>query len=1058
MSATDDDVDTALAVTALLVVQHADHPHLTDTLQALAASTRAPDRLVIVDATPGRDIPERLADHEELGAAYPTMSVVTVPSGTPFAEIVDTAVTALPDPGEDVVVALRSRRRARKRPVRPRDRDEWLWLLHEDTAPAPDALERLLAVASRSDRIGIAGCKVLDSDDPRRLVNVGLDLTRTGRHVGSRMQGEPDQGQHDDRRDVLGVSSAGMLVRRDVYLVLGGFDPAFDGDGDGLDLAWRTHLIGRQVVVVPAARVRQDLGGKDSDVDRPAPRSPRTLRRHRQVALARCSLLTLPVMALWILLSCTALGVVMLLLKRPRRSLAEFAQATAPFGIARILGARWRFVGRATTRRRNLRGVFVPWTGAVGHALDSIGDAVAIEPTRRDIATPGSTETGPVPDEAEAMPASTRAGGVLRNPGVPLVLVLLVVAGFCWRDLITGGAVRGTGNGLAGGALQPFATDAAGVWRMWRDSWTGSGLGEAATPTPYLVVLAPLAWLVQQLPGVHGSASAAAVVAWLLVLAMPLSGLVAYRAGRVATHARWPRAAAALAWATLPTLTTAVAAGRIGAVVGHIVFPFALAGAFEIGRRRASTPVTCGTVLAAALVGAFAPPLLIVVSLVALPSVLLGPGWARLRGAVVAVVPWLLLGWWTRALFSDWRAVLAGPGGLDVPRDLPAWQLALLHPGGPGSYAVLASLPVLVLGVAGLLRTGFGKASSGLALVGLLGLGAGLAAGHLDLVQWADGPRTPWAGFGLDVLAAALLGAALLGVRGVLAERRGPAPAAIRRPLEILTALACVVFVAVAALVGWKAQPTPSLRAAPAGPPSVIAEQVGGPAAVRVLRLTVGDSGVLTYRLDGRETGAPAASLRQAPLSGGAPTAGVVAGLVQPGAGADAARGLRDLAVGFVVVDGPGDRAGVSDALQQVAGLTQLSAAAKQSIWRVDGAAPSSRLWLEQGGRAVGALPSTVAHARSITRVPAGPDGRSLVIAEGAGWQTHGRVTVDGTRIEPVVADGLLRYPMPAAGGRLVVDPGLAHDTVNLAQGALAAALIFLAVPFGNRRSRRSAA
>ena len=94
-----------------------------------------------------------------------------------------------------------------------------------------------------------------------------------------------------------------MLVRRDVDLALGGFDPAFDGDGDGLDFSWRAHLIGRQVVVVPAARTHQDLAGKDSDVDRPAPRSPRTLRRHRQVALARCSLGGLPFMAVWILLS-----------------------------------------------------------------------------------------------------------------------------------------------------------------------------------------------------------------------------------------------------------------------------------------------------------------------------------------------------------------------------------------------------------------------------------------------------------------------------------------------------------------------------------------------------------------------------------------------------------------------------------------------------------------------------------------------------------------------------------------------------------------------------------
>lgn len=1065
MLATDDDA-VALAVTALLVVQHGDHPRLPDTLQALVASSRRPDRLIVIDATPGRDLPGMLADHPVIGEADWALSVVTVPPGTSFAEIVDTAVTALPDPGEDAVVALRPRRRARKRPVRPRDRDEWLWLLHEDSAPDSAALAELATVVAASDRIGVAGCKVLDSDDPTRLVNVGIDLTRTGRHVGSRMQGEPDQGQHDDRRDVLGVSSAGMLIRRDVYLGLGGFDPAFDGDGDGLDVSWRAHLIGRQVVVVPAARVHQDLAGKDSDVDRPAPRSPRTVRRHRQVALARASLLGLPFMALWVFVSSAVLGLLMLLLKRPRRSLAEFAQATAPLGLVRVIGARWRFIGRASTRRRNLRSIFVPWRGALEHAVGTIGDAITLEPTRRDIPVTEPVETGPVSGDAESMPVGPAPGrgGVLRNPGLWVFLVLLVAAGVCWRDLITGGAVRGTGNGLSGGALQPFTTDASGVWRMWRDAWTGPGLGEAGSATPYLVLLAPLAWVAQQLPGVHGGASAAAVIAWLFVLAMPLSGLVAYRAGRIATHARWPRAAAALAWATLPTLTTAVAAGRLGPVVAHILFPFALAGAFEIGRRRASVPVTCGTVVVCAVIGSFAPALLLVTSLIALGVVVIGPGSARLRGLTVAVLPWVVLGWWTRDLLTDWRAALAGPGGLDTVHSTPVWHLLLLHPAGPGSYTVWASIPVLLVGVAGLVRSGFGKASTGLALVGLLGLAAGLAAGHLHLVQWSDGVRTPWAGLGLDVFAAALLAAGLLGLRGLLAERSARAPRLAHRLAVGATVAGCVVFAGTAALAAWQAQPTASLRPTPAGVPSVVSGQLTGPNAVRLLRLTVSSAGTITYQLTGRETGLPATGLHEPVPSGGAPTASAATDLLQPDRADSATTQLRDLAVGFVIVDGPGSRAAIADRLQSVAGLTQISQAARAAVWRVDpatsdaGAAVvgSSRVWLEQDGQPIDGVPSTVAHARSTTTIPAGSARRDLVISEGLGWRDHGSVTINGHRVRPVVADGRLTYPMPASGGRLTIDPGVQHPAVVLGQGALAALLVFLAIPFGNRRSRRT--
>ena len=362
------------------------------------------------------------------------------------------------------------------------------------------------------------------------------------------------------------------------------------------------------------------------------------------------------------------------------------------------------------------------------------------------------------------------------------------------------------------------------------------------------------------------------------------------------------------------------------------------------------------------------------------------------------------------------------------------------------------------------MRSGFGKASTGLALVGLLGLAAGLAAGHLHLVQWSDGVRTPWAGLGLDVFAAALIGSGLVGLRGLLAERSARAPHLAHRLAVGVTAAACVVFAGIAGLAAWQAQPTSSLRPTPGGIPSVVSTQLAGPTAVRLLRLTISESGTITYQLSGRETGLPATGLRQPVPSGGTQTAQAAAALLQP-AQADAATAqLRALAVGFVIVDGPGARSAIVDRLQSVADLTQISRASRAAVWRVDPAVAdggavvvgSSRVWLERNSQAVDTVPSTVAHARSRTRIPAGPAGRDLVIAEGIGWRNHGTVTVDGHRVRPVVADGRLSYPMPASGGRLVIDPGVQHPRLVLGQAALAALLLFLAVPFGNRRSRRT--
>lgn len=1098
----DDDTAPTLAVTALLVVQHGSTPWLDRTLDALVAQRHTPDRLVLVDASPQQLARAMLEGRADLHRAFPDVSVVIVPGGTPFAAVVDTAVAALPGPGEDVVVARRPRARARKQTVRPRDRREWLWLLHEDSAPGPDALEALLQVVGRSDRIGVAGSKVLELAEPRRLVNVGLDLTRSGRHVGSTMQGEPDQGQHDDRRDVLAVSSAGMLIRRDVYLTLGGFDPAFDGDGDGLDLCWRTHLLGHQVVVVPAARVHQDVGGavlrsaavgsgrdagtghagatdaeadaaptghslhRRGDPDQPAPRSSRTLRRHRQVALARCSALGMPFRALWIVLSGTVLALLLLLVKRPHRAVAELAQASAPLGVARVLAARSRFARRGRTRRRHLDSLFVPAGAALRHALDSVRDAVSTDTAAPVTDEAARLETGPAQELDGVTPVrSTWLHRAVRGPGLWMTLALTVAAGFCWRHLLTSDALRGTAQGLSGGQLRPFDTDASGIWRLWRDQWSGAGLGAWTQDHPYLPVLAALARGVELIPWTDQATSGATAVAWLLVLAMPLSGISAYLAGRALTRSAWPRAAAGLAWASLATLTGAVADGRLGPAAAHILLPLVLAGTFGIGRRAAGTPLTFATVLVAVLLGAFVPALLVATSLVALGVLVAGAGRARLRALVVLALPWLLLGPWTvHRLTQDWRVVLAGPGVLQSGRHPDAWQLALLHPGGPGSYLSLLSLPVVVLGLLGLLRRrpGYGRAATGLGLLALLGLAAALLAGHVTVAQGAAGPRTPWSGPALDLAAASLLGAALLG-----AGRWSDLASLARRWRAVLAgglALALVWAGGLTAFIAWT-QPVDALGAAAPRTPAVARQMATGDRAVRMLTVRVAQDGTVSYELDGAETGLPARDLDQ-PAFTDAQLVGAVGSLLNAGSGVsgDAHQRLAGLAVAYVGLSGAGDRAPLATLVQGVEGLSPMASNASLSLWRVDplpaatgeGTVPPARLRLDVDGRPQAVVAATGPHARSATTLPPGPANRRLVVSEGLGWAARAHVTLNGKPLQRVSASSPT-YAVGPAGGHLEVRPGLIYSKWRWAQGLGLLVVAFLAVPFGNARSRRRA-
>jgi len=56
----------------------------------------------------------------------------------------------------------------------------------------------------------MAGPKQVDWDNPGKLLEVGLRVTASARRANEIVPGEIDQGQYDDRVDVLAVGSAGV--------------------------------------------------------------------------------------------------------------------------------------------------------------------------------------------------------------------------------------------------------------------------------------------------------------------------------------------------------------------------------------------------------------------------------------------------------------------------------------------------------------------------------------------------------------------------------------------------------------------------------------------------------------------------------------------------------------------------------------------------------------------------------------------------------------------------------------------------------------------------------
>ena len=197
-------------VSAILVV-HDGATWLPEVVASLASQTRAIDQLISVD-TGSVDSSAKLLK----GARVP---IISMPRETGFGAAIASAVEKLP----------------------PRAVNEWLWIIHDDCAPASGALAALLAAVEERPQVVMAGPKLLGWHDRTHILEIGVSIATNGARWTGLEESEYDQGQHDGIADVLAVSTAGALIRRDVFEDLGGFDQNLELFRDDVDFGWRVH-------------------------------------------------------------------------------------------------------------------------------------------------------------------------------------------------------------------------------------------------------------------------------------------------------------------------------------------------------------------------------------------------------------------------------------------------------------------------------------------------------------------------------------------------------------------------------------------------------------------------------------------------------------------------------------------------------------------------------------------------------------------------------------------------------------------------------------------------
>ena len=906
-------------VTALLV-SHDGARWLPAVLEAVAAQTRAPSRLVAVDTGSTDGSVELVRGRAD--------ELLELPERTGYGAALAAGLAALPDAADD----------------------EWVWLLHDDAAPAPDALQALLAAADADPFVDLLGAKMREWPSLKRLLEVGVTIGPTGRRETGLERGEYDQGQHDEAKDVLAVNTAGMLVRRRVLEELG-LDPALPVLGADLDLGWRAARAGHRTQVVPDAIVFH-VEASHRGV-RPTPLTGARPRRTERSAalftlLANGSLGWLPVQVVRLVLGVLLRVLGFLLVRSPGEAWDELVALVSVLGRPwRIVAARRRRRGTAVRSHREVRPLLAPFWLPYRHGLDFVSDlatAVAhqagdMNATRRARREPAA-DAGPVPAEAESLPEDT--GLVARTVRSRLAWAL---AGLVVLSLAAGRELLGAGT-LTGGALLPAPGSAATWWDLHVSGSHDLGTGSTSSAAPYVLPLAVLgtvllgkAWLAVDL---------------LVLLAVPVAALGArrflLRLGCWRPAALW----GAIAYGLLPVLGGAVQEGRLGTVGAAVVLPWLAHAALFLGpsvavdrRRRAAWR----SALLLGLLSAFVPlalPLaaaLVVVLVVA--ARLRGGSWPGRGWLATAVLPvpvalLLLLPWaatvWTRQGPAAWlfEAGLPAPA---VTEAVTRADVLLLRAGSEGApWWALAGLVLAAVGA--LARPDTRTRVLGAWVVIVTGLlAAGLLSGVSTSPATSAVDQPLWLGFPLLLAGAGAVTAVSLagtGIRGRLAGRsfgwRQPAGAVI----------VAVALVTPLVGLGWwvlDGSADPLARRAASTVPAYMADAAAADPAEGVLVVRGDRARGFTHVLVrgpglrlGEESVLPTVAEQQ-------PLTAVVGSLVTAPEPQDA-EALEDLGIGHVYAPAPVDGQ-LSGNLDALSGLTTASATrAGARAWQVQVDAP----------------------------------------------------------------------------------------------------------------------
>jgi len=580
---------------------------------------------------------------------------------------------------------------------------EWIWLIHDDLSVSRDALKNLIAEVENKPNVAMAGPKLLGWHDRTHLLEIGISIAANGNRWTGLEPAEYDQGQHDGVREVLAVSTAGALIRRDVFEQLGGFDPNLDLFRDDVDFGWRLYSAGYAAIAVSnavafhaeaSANERRTVDVAEAFLHRPLLLDRRNAA---YVLLANSSWWRLPLLTLQLFAGAIFRSVGFLFAKLPGYASdeilavgalflhpAELVQARkvrrknrlVPAGIAlKFIPSRWSQIRQELSRTAAwVRSRLFP------EEITEVRDVSALDEN--------------LDEEDLLSPVSNRSWlTIIKRPLVALPTFLLLLTFFWSRNRL---------GAISGGALPEQPNGASDLWNMYLAAWHSIGMGTSAAAPPWVAILA-----ISTIP-VFGNVKL--LIAALFFLAPILMATTIHLLLKRLSDNRWITASSALLYAISPVSISAINSGRLATVVILILLPLlviAVDGWWQI--ERFSWRRVFAVSFFIAVLAAFSPlvfVVLVVVTFIGIFRDYLASNQGidvqlfndRLhRRIAIAITPILICAPWSFELIMKPSRFFIEAGFL-IPGGGP--NLSVIgNPGGPGSlpWAVLSPLLIILV-------------------------------------------------------------------------------------------------------------------------------------------------------------------------------------------------------------------------------------------------------------------------------------------------------------------------------------------------------------------------